>query len=174
MSSVFSSTGLKWLWLTALFLFLDQISKHYVAANMSLYESIPVMPHFNITYVHNLGAAFSFLADQSGWQRWFFATIALAASALFLYWLKKTPKDNITLSIAFSLMLSGAVGNLIDRVFLGYVIDFLDFYYQNYHWPAFNIADSAIFVGAFLMILDSFKSEDIDVSSDSSNIDKKT
>ena len=154
-----SGSGIKWLWLTVVLLILDQATKHYVAANMALFESIPVLPFFSITYVHNLGAAFSFLADQGGWQRWFFAAIAFIASIVFLVWLKKTPKENVMLSVAFALMLSGALGNLIDRVMLGYVIDFLDFYYQQHHWPAFNVADSAIFVGAVLMILDSFKNE---------------
>lgn len=159
MGSQSTSSGIKWLWLTLIFLVLDQITKHYVAANMALYESIAVLPFFNITYVHNLGAAFSFLADQDGWQRWFFAGIAFIASIVFLVWLKKTPKENVMLSVAFALMLSGALGNLIDRVLLGYVIDFLDFYYQQHHWPAFNVADSAIFVGAALMIIDSFKND---------------
>ncbi|REL34762.1 signal peptidase II [Thalassotalea euphylliae] len=155
-SSPFSSTGLKWLWLTVLFLIIDQVTKHWVAGTFDLYESVAVMPYFNLTYVHNEGAAFSFLADQGGWQRWFFTTIAALASGLFIYWLSKTPSSNRVLGVGFALMLSGALGNLIDRVLFGYVIDFLDFYVGKSHWPAFNVADSVIFVGAALMIYDSF------------------
>lgn len=155
-----SNSGFRWLWLTLVCLVLDQVSKYWVAGSMELYQSIKVTPFFNLTYVHNPGAAFSFLAEQGGWQRWFFAGIAAIASVIFLVWLAKTPKSNRCLSIAFALMLSGALGNLFDRVALGYVIDFLDFYLNGYHWPAFNIADSAIFIGAALMIFDSFKSSE--------------
>ena len=156
----FADSGLRWLWLTLVFLVIDQVTKYWAAGTMDLYQSIKVTGFFKITYVHNPGAAFSFLADQPGWQRWFFAAIATVASVIFVVWLAKTPKENKSLSIAFALMLSGALGNLFDRVLLGYVIDFLDFYVGSYHWPAFNIADSAIFVGAVLMILDSFKGSD--------------
>ncbi|WP_448211395.1 signal peptidase II [Colwellia sp. MEBiC06753] len=156
----FSTSALKWLWLTFLFLIVDQVTKHWVAGSFDLYESVSVISYFNLTYVHNYGAAFSFLADHSGWQRWFFATIAAFASLLFLYWLAKTPASNKVLGIGFALMLSGAVGNLIDRLVLGYVIDFLDFYVGSWHWPAFNVADSVIFVGAALMIYDSLVNND--------------
>ncbi len=150
---------LAWLWLTLFVLIIDQVTKYWVAGTFFYGESVNVLPFFNITYVHNLGAAFSFLADQSGWQRWFFACIASIASIIFIVWLVKTPSTDKKLCLALALMLSGALGNLIDRVLLGYVIDFLDFYIQDYHWPAFNIADSAIFVGAAIMIIDSFKKE---------------
>ncbi len=155
----FTDSGLKWLWLSILFIIIDQVTKQYAVASIDLYERIAVTPFFNFTYAQNPGAAFSFLADQPGWQRWFFTAIALIASIIFIVWMAKTPKENKMLSIAFALLLSGAVGNLIDRVLFGYVIDFLDFYYKSYHWPAFNVADSAIFIGAVLMILDSFKKE---------------
>ena len=157
MTQLFKESGLRWWWLTLAFLVIDQVTKHLVAGQMDLYQSIEVLPFFNITYVHNLGAAFSFLADQGGWQRWFFTAIALIASVIFVVWLAKTPKENRILGIAFALLLSGAVGNLIDRVLFGYVIDFLDFYIGTYRWPAFNVADSVIFIGAALMIYDSFK-----------------
>jgi len=156
----FKNSGLSWLWLTLIFLVADQVTKQMVAGSMELYQSIEVLSFFSITYVHNLGAAFSFLADQGGWQRWFFTAIAAIASIVFIVWLAKTPKENKLLSIAFALLLSGAVGNLIDRVLFGYVIDFLDFYIGTSHWPAFNVADSAIFVGAALMIVDSFKNNE--------------
>jgi signal peptidase II len=157
MKNLFVETGLRWLWLTVIFLVLDQVTKQLAATNMDLGQSINVLSFFNITYVHNPGAAFSFLADQGGWQRWFVTAIAAIASVVFIVWLAKTPKQQKLLSVAFALMLSGAVGNLIDRVLFGYVIDFLDFYGFGYHFPAFNIADSMIFIGAALMILDSFK-----------------
>lgn len=159
MKKLFSETGLRWIWLTVIFLILDQVTKHLAAGNMDLYESIQIFPFFNITYVHNTGAAFSFLADQGGWQRWFFTAIAAFASILFVVWLAKTPKDNRILGIGFSLMLSGALGNLIDRALFGYVIDFLDFYIGRSHWPAFNVADSAILVGAALMLIDSYQAD---------------
>jgi signal peptidase II len=157
MKNLFVETGLRWLWLTVIFLVLDQVTKQLAATNMDLGQSINVLSFFNITYVHNPGAAFSFLADQGGWQRWLFTAIAAIASVVFIVWLAKTPKQQVLLGVAFSFMLSGALGNLIDRVLFGYVIDFLDFYGFGYHFPAFNIADSMIFIGAVLMILDSFK-----------------
>jgi len=158
-NKLFTETGLKWLWLTLLWLVVDQITKYWVADSFMLYESVSVLPIFSITYVHNLGAAFSFLADQGGWQRWFFTAIAAIASVVFIIWLAKTPKSQSLLSIAFALMLSGALGNLIDRVLFGYVIDFLDFHWKSNHFPAFNVADSMIFIGAALMIIDSFNTE---------------
>ncbi|MDO6445829.1 signal peptidase II [Colwellia sp. 1_MG-2023] len=152
-------SSLQWLWVTALFLIIDQITKHWVAGSMELYQSINVLPFFNITYAQNHGAAFSFLADQGGWQRWFFTAVAAIASIVFLVWLKRTPKEQPLLAAALACMLSGALGNLIDRSLFGYVIDFLDFYVKGYHWPTFNVADSIIFVGAALMIIDSFKQD---------------
>lgn len=156
MNKLLTQTGLRWLWLTVIFLIIDQVSKQWVAGTFNLYESINLLPFFSFTYVHNPGAAFSFLADQGGWQRWFFTAIASVACIIFIVWLAKTPRQNTLLSIAFALMLSGAAGNLIDRVLFGYVIDFLDFHWGSYHFPAFNVADSVIFVGAALMILESF------------------
>ncbi|MBU2892899.1 signal peptidase II [Colwellia sp. D2M02] len=161
MNKLFTETGLRWLWLTIILLAIDQITKQWVAASFDYREILPVLPFFNLTYVHNPGAAFSFLADQGGWQRWFFTAIAAIASAVFIVWMAKTPKQQKLLSIAFACILSGAIGNLIDRVLFGYVIDFLDFHWAGYHFAAFNIADSMIFIGAALMILDSFKQEPI-------------
>ncbi|OUS30392.1 signal peptidase II [Thalassotalea sp. 42_200_T64] len=169
--SVFKNTGLRWLWLAIIMLVIDQVTKHTVVFFMDYRESIAVMPYFNLTYVHNPGAAFSFLADQGGWQRWFFTIIAAVVSVLLIVWMAKTPKQDKLIGIAFALILSGAVGNLIDRMMFGYVIDFLDFYLGNKHWPAFNVADSAIFVGAGLMILDALYNSDKsgDKSDDTSN-----
>ncbi|MFT5529360.1 MAG: signal peptidase II, partial [Alteromonadaceae bacterium] len=155
------NSGLSWLWLTLIWLIADQVTKQLVVSNFELFQSVNVLPFFNLTYVQNPGAAFSFLADQDGWQRWFFTVIAAVASIVFGVWLAKTPKNQVLLNIAVALMLSGALGNLIDRVLFGYVIDFLDFYIGNKHWPAFNVADSMIFIGAALMIIDSFKNDQL-------------
>ncbi len=160
MNKLFTETGFKWLWITIVFLILDQVTKQLVVGSFSLGESLNILPFFDLRYVQNPGAAFSFLADQDGWQRWFFTAIATIASVIFLVWLAKTPKSNPLLSVALAFMLSGALGNLIDRALFGYVIDFLDFHISGKHWPAFNIADSAIFIGAALMIFDSFKNGD--------------
>ncbi len=155
----FKETALSWLWLAIVFIVIDQVTKQWVANTFNYGESLSVISYFNITYVHNPGAAFSFLADQPGWQRWFFTTISLAASILFVVWMLRTPKTNKLLSVALAFMLSGAVGNLIDRALFGYVIDFIDVIIFTYNYPVFNIADSAIFVGAALMIIESFKAE---------------
>ncbi len=149
-------TMLKWLWLSLLAVVLDQGSKLAIAGSMQLYQSIPVMPYFNLTYVHNTGAAFSFLSEAGGWQRWFFAGLALVISIVIAVWLTRLKQHETLLAVALSLVLGGAIGNLIDRLAYGYVIDFLDVYYQTWHWPAFNIADSAITLGVILMLAESF------------------
>src|SRR5664280_626073 len=158
-------TMLKWLWLSLLAVVLDQGSKLAIAGSMQLYQSIPVMSYFNLTYVHNTGAAFSFLSEAGGWQRWFFAGLALVISIVIAVWLTRLKQHETLLAVALSLVLGGAIGNLIDRLAYGYVIDFLDVYYQTWHWPAFNIADSAITLGVILMLAESFglwKSEEAD------------
>ncbi len=147
---------LKWLWLSFVVLVLDQVTKLAVAANMQLYQSIQVLPFFNLTYVHNTGAAFSFLSEAGGWQRWFFAVLAFVISVVITVWLVRLKRHETLLAVSLALVLGGAVGNLIDRLAYGYVIDFLDVYYQDWHWPAFNIADSAITIGVALMIAESF------------------
>ncbi|QWF70732.1 signal peptidase II [Methylomonas paludis] len=147
---------LKWLWLSALVLVLDQASKLAIDSHMQLFESIGLLPSFNLTYVHNAGAAFSFLSQAGGWQRWLFAALAIVISSIIAIWLARLSRQQTWLAAALALILGGAIGNLIDRLLYGYVIDFLDVYYQNWHWPAFNIADSAICVGVALMLLDSF------------------
>ena len=147
---------LKWLWLSFISLVLDQWSKIAIIQSFQLYESVEITSFFNITYVRNLGAAFSFLSDAGGWQRWFFTAIAVVISTIIVIWIYRLKKHETLLAVALALVLGGAIGNLIDRVAYGYVIDFLDFYYQNNHWPAFNIADSSIFLGVFLMLLESF------------------
>ncbi len=144
---------LKWLRLSALVIVLDQFSKHLINSSMQLRESIEILPFFNLTLLHNTGAAFSFLANAGGWQRWFFTLIALAVSAVIVVWLKRLPAADKWQAAALSLILGGALGNVIDRVRFGYVVDFLDVYYQPWHWPTFNIADSAITVGVAILVI---------------------
>ena len=147
---------LKWLALSFVALVLDQVSKWAIDSSMQLYQSIPLVPYFNLTYLRNTGAAFSFLSEAGGWQRWFFAGLAIVISAVIGVWLARLKEHETVLAVALSLVLGGAIGNLIDRLAYGYVIDFLDVYYQTWHWPAFNIADSAITLGVVLMLLESF------------------
>ncbi len=147
---------LKWLWLSLLAVILDQVSKLAIAANMQLFQSIQLIPFFNLTYVHNTGAAFSFLSEAGGWQRWFFAGLAMVISIVIAVWMSRLTKQETLLAVALSLVLGGAAGNLIDRLVYGYVIDFLDVYYGTWHWPAFNVADSAITLGVILMLAESF------------------
>ena len=147
---------LKWLGLSLLAVILDQVSKLLVSHSMQLYQSISIVPFFNLTYVHNNGAAFSFLSEAGGWQRWFFAALAIVISMVIAVWLSRLKAHETLLAVSLSLVLGGAIGNLIDRLAYGYVIDFLDIYVQSWHWPAFNIADSAITLGVVLMLLESF------------------
>ncbi len=150
---------LKYVWLSALVISLDQASKWIVSSLFSLHETLVVMPYFNLTLAHNYGAAFSFLAGAGGWQRWFFIGLSLVISVALVVWLKKLSSHAKLEAVSISLILGGAIGNVIDRIYFGYVIDFLDVYYGTYHWPVFNIADSAICIGAGLLILDSFISK---------------
>ncbi len=143
---------LKWLWLTAAIFALDLATKFWVSSTLSLYEVIPVTHFFNLILAHNSGAAFSFLADAGGWQRWFFTVIALVVSVVIVVWLKRLPVNEKLQAVALASILGGALGNVFDRVVHGYVVDFLDFHYQGYHWPAFNVADMAIMMGAGLLI----------------------
>ncbi|MGE0372406.1 MAG: signal peptidase II [Gammaproteobacteria bacterium] len=146
--------GLRWLWLTGVVLIFDQITKAWIAASLSLYDRIELLSFLNITRVHNRGAAFSFLSTASGWQRWFFTVLAFAVSVMILLWLRRLPAGQQRLAAGLALVLGGALGNLWDRLQFGYVVDFIDVYYGNWHWPAFNVADSAITIGAVLLILD--------------------
>lgn len=146
---------MKWLGLSAVVIALDQITKLWVVSSLRLHESIPLLPFFSLTYVQNTGAAFSFLAGAGGWQRWFFLVLAVAASAAILVWLWRLRENQGLVAGALSLVLGGALGNFIDRARLGYVIDFLDFHYQQWHWPAFNVADAAITCGVILLLWDS-------------------
>lgn len=151
---------LPWLWLSVLVFVLDQASKLFFENSLSLYQQIVVIPdYFSWTLAYNKGAAFSFLADQGGWQRWFFAVLAFAICGLLIHWLRKQSVTQRWSGIAYSLIIGGALGNVFDRLVLGHVVDFLDFYWQRAHWPAFNLADSFIFIGAAMIVLDGFRGE---------------
>jgi len=145
----------RWLWLSALVIVLDQLSKAWITNHFVYGESITVLSVFDLVLAHNTGAAFSFLSDAGGMQRWLFSIIAVIASVWIVSLLRKHASQ-LLFSLALSLILGGALGNLIDRIAYGYVIDFLHFHWDEHYFPAFNIADSAITCGAFLMIWDSF------------------
>lgn len=150
---------LKWLWLSIVVIALDQITKALASAHLVLHEPVPVLPLFNLTLMHNSGAAFSFLAQAGGWQRWFFVAVAVAVSVALTWWLRQLQRNQLWLAVALALVLGGALGNVWDRITLGYVVDFVDIYYGAWHWPAFNIADSAISVGAIMLLVDAFRGE---------------
>lgn len=151
-----TQTGLQWLWLTILFLVIDQVTKHLAVAHIQPYETIEVMPFFNLVIRYNPGAAFSFLANEDGWQVIFFSTVSIVVSLGILYWMYTIPAKSRWLACALAFILAGALGNLYDRLTLGEVVDFIDWYYGEYHWPAFNIADSVIMLGAVMMVIDGF------------------
>jgi signal peptidase II len=161
MPKLITDTGLRFVWISVIAIVLDQWSKQAIVSGMNLYQSIQILPFFNFTYVHNYGAAFSILYDAGGWQRYFLTGLALIVSAVIVWWLRQSTKQQVLLPVAFSFILGGALGNVLDRILHGYVIDFLDFYYGSYHWPAFNIADSAIFIGAALLIIDMFVNKEV-------------
>jgi signal peptidase II len=153
--SAFKSGAGVWLWLgVALVIFLlDQLTKIAIVGAFQLGESLPITSFFNLVRVHNAGAAFSFLADAGGWQRWFFTGLGTVAALVMVYLLRMHAGQTL-FCLALSLLLGGAVGNVVDRVLYSHVIDFLDFYHGTWHFPAFNVADSAITMGACLLILD--------------------
>lgn len=144
----------RWLGISVLVIFVDQLTKYLAEAKLVYNDPVAVLPSFNFTLLYNTGAAFSFLSQAGGWQRWFFVMVSFAASVGLVYWLRRLRSDQWILAIALSLILGGAVGNLIDRLLLGHVIDFIQLYYRSFYWPAFNIADSAITVGAVLLVWD--------------------
>ena len=148
---------LRWLWLSLVVIILDQFSKQLVESSFMVFETLPVIPFLNLTLAYNEGAAFRFLADQSGWQRWFFVLLATAVTGVLVVWLGRLQPADRLVALALALIIGGAMGNLIDRLLFGHVIDFIDAYYGDWHWPAFNLADSAIFLGVVLMLLDAFR-----------------
>ncbi len=154
---------LRYLWITLLVLVVDQITKYIANHTLELHAAVPVIQgYFNFMLAYNEGAAFSFLSNAGGWQRWFFTGLAGIVSIVLLVWIKRLGENEKTTAWALSLILGGAVGNLIDRVLFGHVIDFIQWHYQDYYWPAFNIADSAISVGAALLIISALFSRESD------------
>ncbi len=145
-----------WLGLAAVLVLLDYWTKHLATQSLTLYRPLPVTSWLNLTLAHNEGAAFSLLANQGGWQRWFFSVVAVGISAVLLVWLWRLPDRSRLLPVAISLVLGGAIGNLIDRIRFGYVVDFIDLHYQGEHWPAFNLADSVIVLGVILLLIEGF------------------
>ena len=148
----------KWFLLAGLIFLLDQWVKLIIIENISLYERVKINDFINITHQRNPGAAFSFLADAGGWQRWFLSTIAIAVCSYIVYWLKELEKENkILLPYGLSLVLGGALGNLFDRIMLGYVTDYFQVLIFGWPFPSFNVADAAISIGAVLIIVDAVK-----------------
>ena len=147
---------MNWLWISGLVVIFDQVTKYIADNNLDLRVPEQVFPGLNMTLCYNKGAAFSFLANAGGWQRWFLMTVSVAVTISLVLWLRQLDSSRRALHWGLALVLGGAAGNLIDRALFGYVIDFIDVYYEHWHWPAFNIADIAISVGAGLMILDLF------------------
>jgi signal peptidase II len=159
MSARFGKLG--WVWLSVAVFVIDQVTKYWFDNNLQMYERITVIPDlFDWTLAYNTGAAFSFLAGASGWQRWLFTLIAVVVSVVLVVWMKRLKPDETWLAVGLALVLGGALGNLVDRVIFGHVVDFILVHWQDrWRFPAFNIADSAITVGAVLLALDMFKSK---------------
>ena len=159
----------RWLFLSLMVVLLDQTSKQFAEALLTAYQSVQLLPYFNLTLMYNKGAAFSFLSDQGGWQRWFFILLALVVTAVLIGWLRRLKTQEKWTALALSLIIGGALGNVIDRILFGQVIDFIDLYYRagsclpffaqvrgTCHWPAFNLADSAITLGVVIMLFEAF------------------
>lgn len=143
----------KWLWLSVAAALLDQLSKAAAITQLVLHQPLAVIPQLNFTLVYNRGASFGILSSASGWQRWFFIALAVAVSVYLYGWLKQLTGGAIAAAAGIALIIGGAAGNAIDRALHGYVIDFIDVYYGTYHWPTFNLADSAITLGVVMVII---------------------
>ena len=156
--------ALPWLLLSILVIVCDQISKGMISGHFTLGESVPVFPGFSLTLLHNTGAAFSFLSDAGGWQRWFFTIVVIGVTTGILVWLYRLPAGRNWLAAALALIVGGALGNLWDRLTLGYVVDFLHVYYGGWDFPAFNVADSAITIGAIMLIIDTIWFDQAEIS----------
>jgi signal peptidase II len=149
--------ALAWLGLSLLMIGIDQWTKWLALAHLQFAQPVAVIDGFwNWTLVYNYGAAFSFLADAGGWQKWIFGSLAIVVSTVMILWLRMTPRADWRTALPLALVVAGALGNLIDRLRLGKVVDFVDWYVGTYHWPAFNVADACIVVGAVMLVLFSF------------------
>ncbi|MCP4387646.1 MAG: lipoprotein signal peptidase [Gammaproteobacteria bacterium] len=151
-----SRPQLKWLWISLLVIALDQVTKQIANTQLPLHKTVNLFPYFDWYLTYNTGAAFSFLAGAGGWQRWLFTLIAIVISVIIVQWIRKLPREETMTAAGLSLILGGAIGNLIDRLYLGHVIDYIQVWLGSYPWPAFNIADAAISVGAVMLLLSSF------------------
>lgn len=147
-------------WLSAAVVALDQATKHFAETLLVMHQPVSVLPSFNWMLAYNTGAAFSFLRDAGGWQRWFFLSLSTLVGIGLIVWLWRLKPHEKRLGAALALILGGAIGNLVDRAWLGHVIDFIQLYYDRWYWPTFNVADSAITVGAVLLVLDSLFSKE--------------
>lgn len=145
---------LKWVWLSLLVIVVDQSSKYLAESQLQWGQPVEIFSWFNFFLAYNTGAAFSFLSNADGWQRWFFIGVGIIAVTIIVVWMRRLSSDQRLSAISLALILGGAIGNIIDRVLWGHVIDFIDWHYQGWHWPVFNIADSAISAGVALMIID--------------------
>jgi signal peptidase II len=145
-----------WLWLfvSAAVIWADMVTKEWASEVLTLYRPREIFAWLNLTLAHNYGAAFSFLNDAGGWQRWFFTVLAAVISLGLIVWVLRLPRREWRMALAMALVIGGAIGNLVDRVQYGYVIDFVDVHYAGWHWPAFNVADSAISCGVVFLLLD--------------------
>ncbi len=149
MSKQLKPNALAWLLLSAVVIVLDQLSKYWVLATLPEYKAVPVIDGFwNWYRAYNTGAAFSFLSNAGGWQTWFFTVLAVAISGLLVHWLSRTARGDWRAALPYSLIIGGALGNVIDRLVHGHVVDFIQWYWRGHYWPSFNIADSAIVCGA--------------------------
>ncbi len=151
---------LKYLWISIVIIALDQITKLIAENQLPLHQPVNVMPYFDWFLTYNTGAAFSFLADAGGWQRWFFTIASGVISAIIVIWIYRLEKHDRLTAVSLSMILGGAIGNLIDRIYLGHVIDYIQVWLGSYPWPAFNVADAAISVGAVILIVSSFVNPD--------------
>ncbi len=163
-----NKSRLKWLWLSLLAIVLDFASKQMAEHFLQFAQPVYVLPVFDLTLLYNKGAAFSFLANESGWQRWFFTVIALSVSSVMTVWLMKLKSNEKWLAAALALVIGGAIGNLYDRIAYGHVVDFIHVHWGEHYFPAFNIADSAITLGAIMLLVDSLL-----FSTDKSSTQKK-
>jgi signal peptidase II len=143
---------MKWISLALAIAVVDQVTKDFATTYLAYGDPLAVISGVNLTLLHNTGAAFSFLHEQNGWQRWFFSILTVAVSLGLIVWLKRLPTREVTSHVAICLILGGAFGNLIDRVLLGYVVDFIQLYFSTWYWPVFNLADASITIGAILLI----------------------
>lgn len=147
---------MRWLWLSVVVIILDQVSKFFVSEHLAFQPPMELTSWLNLILAYNYGAAFSFLGTAGGWQRWLFSGLSAVVSVVLIVWISRTPKNSFWLPCCLALILGGAIGNLIDRVRFGYVVDFIDFHIGNWHFATFNVADAAISVGAVMMLIDAF------------------